>query len=71
MISVSVKTDPPLWVFSLSPGLQVKSVSGEPDALVNDYNDQVGGSRDFLDKAKPIYLPGWAESLTCLKLLFF
>ncbi|XP_029998374.1 occludin b [Sphaeramia orbicularis] len=44
-----------------SIGEWVKNVSGEPEVLVSDYNDRVGGSRDFLDKLesnKPLYLPG-------------
>ncbi|KAM4578252.1 occludin b [Fundulus diaphanus] len=44
-----------------SVGEWVKNVSGEPEVLVNDPNDRVGGSRDYLDKMdynKPLYLPG-------------
>ncbi|KAM4746686.1 occludin b [Anableps anableps] len=44
-----------------SIGEWVKNVSGEPEMLVNDPNDRVGGSRDYLDKLdynKPLYLPG-------------
>ena len=36
-------------------------MSGDPEVLVNDYNDKVGGSRDYLDQLdynKPLYLPG-------------
>lgn len=41
--------------------LQVTNVSGNPEVLVNDRNDKVGGSRDYLDQSdykKPLYLPG-------------
>ncbi|KAM3867778.1 occludin b [Diretmus argenteus] len=44
-----------------SVGEWVKNVSGEPEALVNDFNDHVGGSRDYLERLnynKPLYLPG-------------
>lgn len=36
-------------------------MSGEPETLVNDYNDQVGapqGYKDQMDQNKPIYIPG-------------
>ncbi|XP_008417518.1 occludin b isoform X1 [Poecilia reticulata] len=44
-----------------SVGEWVKNVSGEPEMLVRDPNDRVGGSREYLDKldySKPLYLPG-------------
>ncbi|MED6242603.1 hypothetical protein ATANTOWER_007169, partial [Ataeniobius toweri] len=44
-----------------SVGEWVNKVSGEPDVFVNDPNDRIGGSRDYLDKLdhkKPLYLPG-------------
>ncbi|XP_041854636.1 LOW QUALITY PROTEIN: MARVEL domain-containing protein 2b [Melanotaenia boesemani] len=44
-----------------SIGEWVKNVSGEPEMLVNDYNNHVGGSRNYLDQldnSKPLYLPG-------------
>ncbi|XP_037536561.1 occludin b [Nematolebias whitei] len=44
-----------------SVGEWVKNVSGDPEVMLNDYNDKVGGSRDFLDQPdynKPLYLPG-------------
>lgn len=41
---------------------QVTDVSGEPEAYLNDHNDQVGRSRNYLDQnvsvSKPLYLPG-------------
>ncbi|XP_063049748.1 uncharacterized protein LOC134444346 [Engraulis encrasicolus] len=52
-----------------SVGEWVKSVSGEPEALVNDYNDKVGGSRNYLDESvdrKPIYLPGSSDITSSL-----
>ncbi|XP_061529125.1 occludin b [Phycodurus eques] len=41
-----------------SVGEWVKNVSGEPETLVNDYNDQVGAPRGYMDLNKPIYIPG-------------
>ncbi|KAM7392197.1 hypothetical protein PAMP_022826 [Pampus punctatissimus] len=44
-----------------SVGEWVKNVSGDPEVLVSDYNDKVGGSRDYLDRLdhnRPLYLPG-------------
>ncbi|XP_029916843.1 occludin b [Myripristis murdjan] len=52
-----------------SIGEWVNNVSGEPEALVNDYNDRVGGSRDYLDRLdynKPIYLPGDSDITSSL-----
>ncbi|KAL2091901.1 hypothetical protein ACEWY4_011699 [Coilia grayii] len=52
-----------------SVGEWVKNVSGEPEALVNDYNEQVGGSRHVLDESvdtKPIYLPGSSDITSSL-----
>ncbi|XP_062399815.1 MARVEL domain-containing protein 2b [Sardina pilchardus] len=53
-----------------SVGEWVTSVSGEPNALVNDYNDRVGGSINFLDeglnKERPIYLPGSSDITSSL-----
>ncbi|XP_030647800.1 occludin b [Chanos chanos] len=56
-----------------SIGEWVNNVSGDPEALVNDYNPHVGGSREYLDESpdveKPIYLPGSSDlsSVTGLK----
>lgn len=36
-------------------------MSGDPEVFVNDHNDKVGASRDYLDQLdynKPLYLPG-------------
>lgn len=36
-------------------------MSGEPEFLVNDHNDKVGGPVEYLDHRdynKPLYLPG-------------
>ncbi|XP_023253321.1 occludin isoform X1 [Seriola lalandi dorsalis] len=44
-----------------SVGEWVTNVSGNPEVLVSDYNDKVGGSKDYLDRLdhnKPLYLPG-------------
>ncbi|XP_060927957.1 MARVEL domain-containing protein 2-like [Limanda limanda] len=43
-----------------SVGEWVNNVTGDPEIMVNDYNDKVGGSRDYLDRLdnKPLYLPG-------------
>ncbi|XP_034026893.1 occludin b isoform X2 [Thalassophryne amazonica] len=44
-----------------SVGEWVTNVSGEPEVLLNDPNDKVRGSRDYLDKLDnklPLYLPG-------------
>ncbi|XP_077416655.1 occludin b isoform X2 [Vanacampus margaritifer] len=46
---------------SHSIGQWVKNVSGEPETLVNDYNDQVGAPQGYLDQMdqnKPLYMPG-------------
>ncbi|XP_077456014.1 occludin b [Stigmatopora argus] len=46
---------------SHSIGEWVKNVSGEPETLMNDYNDQVGAPPDYIDhmeRDKPLYLPG-------------
>lgn len=45
---------------------QVKTVSGEPDVLLNDPNLTVGGSRDCLDQldhSRPLYLPGYVHAV--------
>lgn len=45
---------------------QVKTVSGEPDVLLNDPNLTVGGSRDYLDQldhSRPLYLPGYVHAV--------
>ncbi|XP_010894336.1 occludin b [Esox lucius] len=52
-------------------GEWVNNVSGEPDALVNDYNSKLGGSRNYLDappdySSKPIYLPGSSDITSSL-----
>ncbi|XP_068168014.1 uncharacterized protein [Antennarius striatus] len=39
-------------------GEWVKNVSGDPEVMLNDPNPYVGGSRDYPDHSKPIYLPG-------------
>ncbi|XP_063346406.2 uncharacterized protein LOC134639223 [Pelmatolapia mariae] len=44
-----------------SVGEWVTNVSGDPEVFVNDHNDKVGASRDYLDQLdynKPLYLPG-------------
>uniref|UniRef100_A0A1A7WEK1 Occludin b n=1 Tax=Iconisemion striatum TaxID=60296 RepID=A0A1A7WEK1_9TELE len=44
-----------------SVGEWVNNVSGDPEGLVHDRNENVGGSRDYVDQAnynKPLYLPG-------------
>ncbi|XP_051924230.1 occludin b [Hippocampus zosterae] len=54
---------------SRSIGEWVKNVSGEPETLVNDYNDQVGapqGYRDQMDQNKPIYIPGSSDIFSTL-----
>ncbi|TSR04321.1 Occludin [Bagarius yarrelli] len=48
----------------LSHGVEkwVTDVSGEPETYLNDHNDYIGSSRNYLDPpldvAKPLYLPG-------------
>ncbi|XP_054630276.1 occludin b [Dunckerocampus dactyliophorus] len=44
-----------------SVGEWVNKVSGEPETLLNDYNDQVGAPRGYLDHNKPIYMPGGSD----------
>ncbi|XP_017296232.1 occludin b [Kryptolebias marmoratus] len=47
-----------------SVGEWVSKVSGQPEPMLNDYNDQVGGSREYLDQPnnnKPLYLPGSSD----------
>ncbi|XP_029365697.1 occludin b [Echeneis naucrates] len=47
-----------------SVGEWVKQVSSDPEVLLNDYNDKVGGSRndmDRMDHSRPLYLPGDSE----------
>ncbi|KAF7647694.1 hypothetical protein LDENG_00168070 [Lucifuga dentata] len=45
-----------------SVGEWVKTVSGEPETLVSDYNDKVGFLGNQLDPAgPPIYLPGYSD----------
>uniref|UniRef100_A0A3P8NVL3 Occludin b n=1 Tax=Astatotilapia calliptera TaxID=8154 RepID=A0A3P8NVL3_ASTCA len=44
-----------------SVGEWVTNVSGDPEVFVNDHNDKVGASTDYLDQLdynKPLYLPG-------------
>ncbi|KAM9821295.1 occludin b isoform X1 [Syngnathus typhle] len=46
---------------SHSIGEWVKNVSGEPEAMLNDYNDQVGAPQsnmDQMEQNKPLYMPG-------------
>ncbi|XP_036454548.1 occludin b [Colossoma macropomum] len=64
--------EPKLFNDTFSHGVEkwVTNVSGEPEALVNDYNDQVGASRSYLDQSpdfqKPIYLPGGSDLTSVL-----
>ncbi|XP_028851961.1 occludin b [Denticeps clupeoides] len=54
-------------------GEWVKSVSGEPEAFLNDYNEQVGGSRNVLDQIPDhnisVYLPGDSDLTSSLGVL--
>ncbi|KAK0142324.1 Occludin [Merluccius polli] len=55
--------------FPNSIGEWVNNVSGEPEVLLNDPNDAVGGSRNYLDRPnynKPIYLPGDSDITSSL-----
>ncbi|XP_037115397.1 occludin b isoform X2 [Syngnathus acus] len=51
---------------SHSIGEWVKNVSGEPEAMLNDYNDQVGAPQsdmDQMEQNKPLYMPGLFPSI--------
>lgn len=48
--------------------LQVNNVSGDPEAFVNDRNDQIGVAQPMVHSQKPIYLPRWVISVL-LKIL--
>ncbi|KAJ3604266.1 hypothetical protein NHX12_029007 [Muraenolepis orangiensis] len=53
--------------FPNSVGEWVNNVSGEPEVLLNDPNEAVGGSRSYLDRPnKPIYLPGDSDITSSL-----
>uniref|UniRef100_H3CG19 Occludin b n=1 Tax=Tetraodon nigroviridis TaxID=99883 RepID=H3CG19_TETNG len=48
-----------------SVGEWVKTVSGEPDVLLNEPNLAAAGSRDYLDRldhSRPLYLPGLGQA---------
>ncbi|KAI5618530.1 occludin isoform X1, partial [Silurus asotus] len=57
----------------LSHGVEkwVTDVSGGPETYLNEHNDYVGSSRNYLDHSldvgKPLYLPGLTQAVECGK----